>query len=436
MVDVVGRTGAVDHGDQIVDGSKDIILRNVHRDQLAVALLDGLLPAVLGDGLQHLAQNAEADLLLDAVLGRIKAHELGHIDHAVREHLDLALTAEDHGLVDAVVGDHVRLLAAQRLAVHGEDLAGHGIGDGLGQRLAGQTAPDVHFLIELVAADLGNVIAAGVEEQRVEIGLGAFDCGRLARTKLAVDLEQGFLARMAGILFEGRKDHRILAEQLLDLRVGGNAERTDQAGDGELAVLIDTDVEHVVEVGLILQPCTAVRNDRRGVDVLIGLIHLVAVVHAGAADDLGDDDALCAVDDEGAAVGHQREIAHEDLLLLDLAGLLVVQTHAHLDGLCIRRVALLALLNGVLGRLVHAVIQEAQLQITCVIADRVHILEHLVQALAEEPLVGILLDLQHIGDRENFVMLCKALAERFAAHDILGHRHYVSSQPFFLVLCF
>ena len=69
----------------------------------------------------------------------------------------------------------------------------------------------------------------------------------------------------------------------------------------------------------------------------------------GGADDLGDDDALCAVDDEGAAVGHEREIAHEDLLLLDLAGLLIEQTGSDVQGRCIRSVPFLTFFNGVLG---------------------------------------------------------------------------------------
>ena len=46
-------------------------------------------------------------------------------------------------------------------------------------------------------------------------------------------------------------------------------------------------------------------------------------VDAGRADELRDDDTLGAVDDEGALVGHQREVAHEDRLALDLAGLVV-----------------------------------------------------------------------------------------------------------------
>ncbi len=43
----------------------------------------------------------------------------------------------------------------------------------------------------------------------------------------------------------------------------------------------------------------------------------------GAPVHLGDDDALGAVDDEGAVVGHERDVAHVDFLLLHVA-----------DGLC------------------------------------------------------------------------------------------------------
>ena len=46
-------------------------------------------------------------------------------------------------------------------------------------------------------------------------------------------------------------------------------------------------------------------------------------VGARRADELRDDDALGAVDDERAALGHPREVAHEDRLLADLAGLAV-----------------------------------------------------------------------------------------------------------------
>jgi hypothetical protein len=53
---------------------------------------------------------------------------------------------------------------------------------------------------------------------------------------------------------------------------------------------------------------------------------------------LGDDHAFGAVDDEGALVGHQRDVAHVDVLLLDVldglgAGFFVhiKDDQAHLD---------------------------------------------------------------------------------------------------------
>jgi hypothetical protein len=43
----------------------------------------------------------------------------------------------------------------------------------------------------------------------------------------------------------------------------------------------------------------------------------------GERTQLRHDDTLGAVDHEGALVGHQGEVAHEDRLALDLAGLVV-----------------------------------------------------------------------------------------------------------------
>ena len=90
MVDVVLGACALHHAAQVVDGGKDVVLGDVLRNELVAAGLDGLFPAVGGDGLEHFAQDVEADLLLDAVLGRVKVDELRHVDHAVGEDDDLA----------------------------------------------------------------------------------------------------------------------------------------------------------------------------------------------------------------------------------------------------------------------------------------------------------------------------------------------------------
>ena len=120
-------------------------------------------------------------------------------------------------------------------------------------------------------------------------------------------------------------------------------------------------------------------------------------------------------------MGHQREIAHEDLLLLDLARLLIVQAHPHLHGSGIGGVPRLALLHVVLGLLIHAVINEAQLQIAGIVHDGSHVSEYLAQAGVQEPLVGFLLDLQQVGHRHHFLVTGKVLAECLAV--VLVFRH-------------
>ena len=389
------------------------------RNELIAALLNGILPG-LGSRtlelLEHLEQDLAADLLVDSVLLRIEVHEVLHVDHVVREDLVVLVTDADDGVAHAAGRQGLRLCTGQDSARHGKDLARQRVSD---QLLTAQAGPDVHLLIELVAADTGDVVAARIKEQRIEIGRGVVDRGRLARTQTAVDLEEAVLAGLARVALQRGNDAGILAEQLQNLRVGLHAESTDEAGDGELAVLIDTDVEHVLQVGLIFQPCAAVRDDRCGIDVLVGLIHGIAEVHAGAADDLGDDDALCTIDDERAAVGHEREIAHEDLLILDLAGLLVEQAHADLDRLRIGGIAFLALFNGVLGLLVEGVVQEGQLEVAGVVADGGHIAEDLMQALPQEPVVGVLLDLQQVGHLQDLLILGIALANGLAIVHVL-----------------
>ncbi len=78
---------------------------------------------------------------------------------------------------------------------------------------------------------------------------------------------------------------------------------------------------------------------------------------ARGAVELGDDDALGAVDDEGAVVGHQRDVAEEDFLFLGVAhvldpgvGILVVDEEAEgdLQRDAVGHAALLALLDRVL----------------------------------------------------------------------------------------
>ena len=121
------------------------------------------------------------------------------------------------------------------------------------------------------------------------------------------------------------------------------------------------------------------RDHLAGEDVLVrGLVGGLLEVDARRADELGDDDALGAVDDEGALVGHQREVAHEDRLALDLAGLVVHELGGDEQRRGVRDVAVLALVDGVLRRL-EAVVAERQRHRAGEVLDRGDLLEDLLE---------------------------------------------------------
>ena len=283
--------------------------------------------------LQQLLEHVEADPLLDAALGQgIEVHVVLHVAHLVGE------TRRGWPSTSMVTSARRRrpapgVVLGQQVALLEENLAGGGVGHGIDQLVAGDPVPQGQLLVELVAAHDGQVVAPGIEEQVVDQGLGGLHRGGLAGAQLAVDLQHGLLVGLAGVLLQGGDDAGIVAEQVQDLRVGLQAQGADQAGDGQLAVLVDADPEDLAGVGLILQPGAPVGDHGGGEEGQVGLeVDLLAVVHAGGADDLADHHALGAVDDEGAGVGHQGEVAHEDLLLLDLLGLLVAQADAAPSG--------------------------------------------------------------------------------------------------------
>src|SRR5581483_12147716 len=88
-----------------------------------------------------------------------------------------------------------------------------------------------------------------------------------------------------------------------------------------LAATVDACMHDVFGVELDIEPGTAIRNDACGEQQLAGRMRLTLVVieeYAGRTMHLADDYTLRAVDDEGAVHGHERNVAHVDVLLLDI----------------------------------------------------------------------------------------------------------------------
>ncbi len=96
-----------------------------------------------------------------------------------------------------------------------------------------------------------------------------------------------------------------------------------------------------------------------------------AVINAGGTYELGYDNSLRTIDDEGAGICHERKVAHEDLMLIDLVLVLVDETYLDLQWRRIRGVTLLALFDRIfLLIFAELVIHELEAQMPRKILDR------------------------------------------------------------------
>ena len=213
------------------------------------------------------------------------------------------------------------------------------------------------LLVDLVAADLCQVVTLGIEVEVVQQSLSGFNVGGFARTQLAVDIGQRLVAGTNGVLLEGLKKHRVGGEVLANLGLG-QAKSLEEVRHRLLTLTVDTHAHGVTLIDFELEPCTTAGDDLRVEDFLIGCaIRGPLEVHARRTDELRDNDALGAVNDEGATGGHEREIAHEDGLRLNFARVVVHELGGHVHGCRVGVILSLRFFNGVL-RSFQAVIAE------------------------------------------------------------------------------
>ena len=220
---------------------------------------------------------------------------------------------------------------------------------------------EVELAVDLVASGVAEVVAARVGEQAEQVAGRLVDLGGVAGTEDGEEPQQRLVGGDAGraLALEGRVDQRLVAgEQFADLLVAV-AEDAQQEGERELA-LVHLHPQDAAVVELDLDPGAALRHrDDAGGETAVGAAQAAREVDAGAAVDLRDDHPVGAVDHERAVLGHQRQVAEEDLVLLDQPGVLVDQLQLGEEAGVVREVLLPALLGGVL-RLFEGVLEEVE----------------------------------------------------------------------------
>jgi hypothetical protein len=349
------------------------------------------------DQLANCAQPAVAEVL---VLVELAA------DLVAREHdrvggevLGLGVDAEHVGQLDQLLDEREDVLRRQHAHVVG----------------------DVHAepLVQLVPADLRQVVALRVEEQRLEQVPRVVERRRLTGALLLEDLDQRFVLARRGVLLERVRDVDRIAEQLHDRLVRAGVElpagrgvlvrkRAQQRRDRELPLPVDACVHDSLLVDLELEPRATRGHQVRREDLLRRVLRLHQV-RPGRAHELRHDHALGAVDDERAPLGHHREVAHEDRLLADLARLLVDEADRHRERSLVGQVLLPALLDSDRG-IAELVLAEFHGERAGVVLDRGDVVDRLPQALVQEPLERGLLDVDQVRKVEYVLETRKALA--------------------------
>ena len=206
--------------------------------------------------------------------------------------------------------------------------------------------------------------------QRGRVDLASRVRDLLARLRL--DAVSQLHAQQVGRLLAGRIER---PEQLLvsnhqpvdgvegaqNVFAGTQTEGAQENRAQEFALAVDAHIQHVLLVVFEFHPRSAVGNDlAQEVSAVVGGFE----EHAGRAVQLADDHALGAVDDERAVLGHQRHVAEEHFLLLDVAngavaglGILLEdgEPHRDLERRGVGHAALLALAHVILQLQAHRV---------------------------------------------------------------------------------
>ncbi len=386
-------------------GAEELLLRGHDRADVDDRLRRDRVGVLGGEALAHDALHpvqADAEGLLDELADGPQA--------AVAEVLVLVEVLAD-GLArvrlrlrGVVLDLDLGLLGHAEDPRQGDELLDEGEDVVVRQRAGLEVDVEAEARVELVAPDAREVVALRVEEELVQQRARVVDRRRLAGALLLEELDERALLglRRLGVGLDRVADVVRVLEEADDLLVGRVAHRAQQHRDRQLALAVDADEDLALLVDLELEPRPAGRHEVRDEDLLLAVLGLHEV-GARRADELRDDDALRAVDDERAPLGHPREIAHEHGLLADLAGLAVDERDGDRERPRVGQVLLPALLDRS-DRLVEVKLAEVDGEVARVVLDRRDVGDRLAEAAflrIRQPLERAALDVDEVGDVVN-----------------------------------
>ena len=173
-----------------------------------------------------------------------------------------------------MIGFSSSIVSGSRAASAGDELLDQGDDVVLGQGAGVEIDVEVEARVELVAADPGQVVALGIEEELLDQRLGGVDGRRLTGALLLEELDERALfgPGRLGVGLDRVADVDRVVEQLEDLLVGDEAHRAQQHRDRQLALAVDAGVDAALLVDLELQPGAAGRHQVGDEDLLLAIL--------------------------------------------------------------------------------------------------------------------------------------------------------------------
>ena len=363
VVDIVDRILADENLEKKTDRLDDVDTRLVQSAEILVDLA------------------GKPELLIDLVAADIAEIVMGKIEEETVDHL-LRVSrgrriAGTHALVDLL--KRVLLVVDAGLGVFAE-------GDDKGSVVDG----DVDDL------NLGNAGGGDLLHHRGGDGIVAAGDDGLGIAVDEIVLHDELAQFLFGVFSVGRKALEIV-EEIHELLVGAVAERAQKRRRVEFAAaaaLIHEAPHDVVRIEHDLDPAAAVGNDTDGKERLAVCVDLALGRNAGRAVELGDDDALRAVDDERAVGSHDRHIAEEHFLLADILVILKTESRVKRTGISL---AIHESLKIRLLRRLKSVAYEIEIVAALVGDDWENLFEDRLKALV------LALGGRHIGLEEIFI---------------------------------
>ena len=276
-------------------------------------------------------------------------------------------------------------------------------------------------IVDFVATNTPQVVAAFVKEERFNVRYRVFDRGGVARAHFLVEFHQRLFGVVRGVAFQcglqilvvGVVVH--IAQQRPQFfigpfgeqrrvvgAIGHERQRTQENRGGNLALAVNFHANHIALAGFKFQPRPTVGNHlRRRQFAPAGAFFFQREVNVWRANQLADDNALCAVEDKRAFRRHHGEFPHVDILLLNLARFLIDQAHVHPHGRRIGQIHDAAFFFAVFG-VFKAIVAKFEGERAVVRVNGRDFIKEFPQAFFQEPLVTLLLNLDEVGKGQNF----------------------------------